>query len=92
MKKNIKPTEQENCKVHVMPPLISDQDITLLLNGVLGVVRKKVELETQAEIINLNVNMNKVVKQLKEKTAECNRLKNEILFLKSKLNENGINY
>ena len=88
--KEIKTLAKENsdCKVHVMPPMISDDDISALLNGIVGVMRRKIELENQAEIINMSINMNKVLKELKEKTAECNRLKNEILFLKSKLNEN----
>ncbi len=91
MTKLTKQSKSENCKVHVMPPKITDQDISILLNGVIGVVRKKFELDTQAEFINLNANMNKLNKQLKEKIAECNRLKNEILFLKTKLKENEIN-
>ena len=74
----------EECHLHVMPPIISDEDITSLFKGLIGVVRKKIELETRAEIINMNINMEKLVKELKEKQAECNRLKNELLYLKTK--------
>ena len=74
------------CNIHVMPPTITDDDITVLFNGILNVMRKKIELETRAEIINMNVNIEKIMKQLNEKKAECIRLKNEILYLKSKYN------
>ena len=74
-------------KIHVMPPQISDSDITALFNGIVNVVRKKIELEKNAEIINLNINFEKILKELKEKKAEINRLKNEILFLKSQIKE-----
>ena len=78
--------ESENkLKIHVMPPSITDDDITALFNGILNVVKKKIELETKAEIININVNYEKLLKELKEKQAECNRLKNEIIYLKSQI-------
>ena len=77
---------KDQCKVHVMPPAISDEDISILLNGVVGIIKHKTELETQASIINLNVNIEKLEKQLKQKTAECNRLKNELLTLKAQIN------
>ena len=83
------PSEQEGenktTKIHVMPPTITDDDITALFNGIVNVVKKKIELETRAEVININVNYEKVLRELKEKQAECNRLKNEIIFLKSQL-------
>ena len=87
---NINMTKQSNknnnpVKIHVMPPQISDSDITALFNGIVNVVKKKIELEKNAEIINLNINIEKILKELKEKKAEIVRLKNEILFLKSQL-------
>lgn len=75
----------ENCKLHVMPPSITDADINALFNGIITVVRKKVELDARAEIVNMNLNLEKIQKELKEKTAECNRLKNEIIFLKTQI-------
>ena len=83
--KNFKDTET-NCNMHVMPPQISDQDITALFNGIINIVRKKIELETKAEILNSNITLEKALKKLKEKEAECSRLKNEIIYLKSKFN------
>ena len=77
--------KNENVKIHVMPPSITDDDITALFNGILNVVKKKIELEKNAEIINMNVNHAKLIKELKEKNAEINRLKNEIIYLKSQL-------
>ena len=74
-----------NYKIHVMPPSITDDDITALFNGIVTVVKKKNELEKSAERINLNLNMDKLMKELKEKQAEIARLKNEIIFLKSQL-------
>lgn len=82
----VKWKESKRCNIHVMPPTITDDDITALFNGILNVMRKKIELETRAEIINMNVNIEKIMKQLNEKNAECIRLKNEILYLKSKYN------
>jgi len=86
MENKIENSSKEKCYVHVMPPAITDEDISSLLNGIIGVMRKKFELETQAEMISMNVNISKLEKQLKDKTAECNRLKNEILYLKQQLN------
>ena len=74
-----------NCNVHVMPTTISDNDITALFNGLLNVVKKKFELDSQSQIINYNINIEKLQNELKNKINECNRLKNEIIFLKSKL-------
>ena len=78
--------KNSNYKIHVMPPAISDSDITALFNGIINVVKKKFELEKNAEIINLNLNHERLVKELKEKQAEIARLKNEIIYLKSKIN------
>ena len=84
--KNIKDSKP-SCTMHVMPPQITDQDITALFNGIINIVRKKIELETKAEILNCNISLEKVLKKLKEKEAECVRLKNEIIYLKSELNK-----
>lgn len=75
----------EECNIHVMPPQISDEDITALFNGILNVVKKKIELDTKAEIINSNLAKEHLIKKLKEKENEVNRLKNEIIYLKSQL-------
>ena len=75
----------QNYKIHVMPPSISDEDITALFNGIVNVVKKKIELEKNAEIINMNISFSKLARELKEKKAEIVRLKNEIIFLKSQL-------
>ena len=72
------------CNLIVMTPLISDEDITALFKGLIGVVRKKIELETRSEIINMNISNQKLLKELKEKQSECNRLKNELLYYKNK--------
>ena len=74
-----------NCKLHVMPPQISDEDINALFSGLVSIVRRKIELESRAEIININLNCDKLTRALKAKQAECVRLKNEILNLKSQL-------
>ena len=79
------PKQKPEYKIHVMPPAITDEDITALFNGILKVVKKKIELEKNAEIININLNQQKLMKELKEKSAEIVRLKNEIIYLKSKL-------
>ena len=86
MNKNKDTNPKETCHIHVMPPTITDEDISALLNGIIGVMRRKIELETQAELINMNININKLKKELKEKSAECIRLKNEIILLKSNTN------
>ncbi|MBO5954354.1 MAG: hypothetical protein J6Q13_00110 [Clostridia bacterium] len=78
-----KNTENENYKIHVMPPSITDEDITALFNGIVNVVKKKFELEKNAETLNLTINHDRLLKELKEKNAEIIRLKNEILYLKS---------
>ncbi|MBE5741127.1 MAG: hypothetical protein E7351_01155 [Clostridiales bacterium] len=77
--------KNQNAKIHVMPPSITDEDISALFHGILSVVKKKIELEARAEIINMNVNMEKLLRELKERQAECIRLKNEILYLKSQI-------
>lgn len=74
-----------NYKIHVMPPAITDADITALFNGIINVVKKKIELEKNAEIINMNLHQERLVKELKEKRAEISRLKNEIIYLKSQI-------
>lgn len=79
-----------DCKVHVMPPSISDQDISALFNGILLVVKKKIELDKKAEILSINLTNERLVKELKEKQAECIRLKNEIIYLKSLLNSDSV--
>jgi len=79
------PSNENNFKLHVMPPSISDDDISALFNGIINVVKKKVELDKNAEIINMNINMKKMMKELKEKRAEVIRLKNEIIFLKAQM-------
>ena len=84
---NMKEKEKQNCQIHVMPPAITDADINALFNGILNVVKKKIELETKAEFLNMNSNIEKLVAELKQKTAECNRMKNEIIFLKNELDE-----
>lgn len=76
-----------NCNIHVMPPQISDNDINALFNGLIKVVKKKFELDCKAEILNSNLTLEKVLNELKAKQAECNRLKNEIIFLKAELNK-----
>ena len=81
--KNMKKDSKPN--VFVMPPQISDADITALFNGIVSVVKKKVELEKKAEILTVNLNLEQTLKQLKEKQAECNRLKNEIVNLQAQL-------
>ena len=74
-----------NCKVHVMPSQISDNDISALFNGLLNVVKKKFELDFEAQFINYNINIDNLKRELKNKINECNRLKNEIINLKSQL-------
>lgn len=86
---NTKPLN-ENCNVHVMPPQISDDDINALFSGIINIMRRKIELETKAEIINATSNFEKVLAELKAKQAECNRLKNEIIHLKTLLSDNNI--
>lgn len=71
--------------LHVMPSQISDEDIEALFGGLLKIVQKKYELDTRSEIINLNLSHEKLIKALNEKQAECNRLKNEIIYLKAML-------
>ena len=85
MRKNTTNQPNQPFKIHVMPPSITDEDITALFNGIVNVVKKKIELEKRAETINLNINLNNLVKELHEKQAEINRLKNEIIYLKSQI-------
>jgi hypothetical protein len=51
------------------------------------VVKKKCELEQNATNINLNLNIEQLQRELREKKAEIARLKNKILYLKAKLEE-----
>ncbi len=76
---------KQPCSVHVMPPPISDEDINALFAGIVSIMKRKIELETKAQIINTQSNCEKLLAELKAKQAECNRLKNEILHLKSSL-------
>lgn len=76
---------KENCQIHIMPSQITDSDLTALFNGILNVVKKKFELDTKSEILCMNQNMQTLASSLKEKEAECIRLKNEIIYLKSQL-------
>ena len=79
--------ENKDCNLHIMPSPISDEDITALFNGILKVIRKKSELDSRAQMLNLNLDNERLIKALNAKQAECNRLKNEIIFLKSQLGE-----
>ncbi len=86
MVKDVKNSQKQNgYNIHVMPPAITDADITALFNGIINIVKKKIELDTKSQIINMNVSIEKLMKELQEKQAECNRLKNEIIYLKSLL-------
>lgn len=87
MKNTEKNPKENELKIHVMPPSITDDDITALFNGIVSVVKKKIELEKNAELINANINHKKLTRELKEKNAEIIRLKNEIIYLKSLLNQ-----
>ncbi len=80
--------EKKDCNIYVLPPKITDEDITALFNGIVNIVRHKLELDTKAQILNLNFTNEKLIKELKAKTNECNRLKNEIIYLKSQLGKN----
>ena len=73
-----------SCRIHVMPTSITDEDISVLFNSVLNILRRKMELETKRELISMNIHRDKLLSLLKEKQAEINRLKNEILYLKAK--------
>ena len=86
-KENNQFEENPNYKIHVMPPAISDEDISALFNGIVNVVKRKYELEKNAETINLNINLDRLMKELKEKQAEIIRHKNEIIYLKTKIKE-----
>ncbi len=78
----------QKCRVHVMPVSITDEDISALFNGILNVMKRKMELETKRELISMNIHRDRLLVILKEKQAEINRLKNEILYLKTKLSNN----
>ena len=78
--------KKNQCNIHIMPTTISDEDISLLFNGIISLVKKKIEIENQSKFIEICEDVTELKQKLKEKTAECNRLKNEILFLKSNQN------
>ena len=80
--------EKDSCQIHVMPPQITDSDITALFNGLLNIVKKKIELDGKSQLLNISTDMQNLAHQLKAKQAECNRLKNEIIKLKAELNKN----
>ena len=79
--------KDKKCNLYIMPPAITDEDISALFNGIMKVVKHKIELDKKAEILNLNLTQEKLLRELKEKTAECNRLKNEIIYLKSQIKQ-----
>ncbi len=76
--------KQTKCRVSVMPPKIDDNDIVALFNGLLQIVKRKSELDVNAQIINLNNTIIKLKEELKASKKECVKLKNELLFLKAK--------
>jgi len=78
-------SNKDKCRFHVMPSQISDNDISALFNGLLNVIKKKFELDSQAQFININYTIEQLKVELKNKINECNRLKNEIIFLKSQI-------
>ena len=82
---NKEPGTKSTFKLHVMKPTISDEDITALFNGIVNVVKKKVELENNSQIIEMSLCHDMLVKELKEKKAEIARLKNEIIRLKTEI-------
>ena len=83
----MKKIENQNCNLHVMPSSITDEDINALFLGIVDVVKKKFEIDSKKQIISMNSNLERVLFELSEKTKECNRLKNEIINLKSRLKE-----
>ncbi len=87
MIKNNEKDKNQKCTIHVLPQTISDNDINSLFLGLVDIVKKKIELDYKSQFITLGSNYSKIEKRLKEKTAECNRLKNELLFLKSQTNQ-----
>ena len=78
------------CNLYVMPSQITDSDISALFNGLLNVVKKKFELDFEAQFVNYNINIDNLKRELKNKTNECNRLKNEIINLKAKNEKQNI--
>ena len=76
---------QNDCQIHIMPTAITDEDISALFNGLLNVVKKKFELDSQSSLLVMNNDNFRLKKELSEKQAECNRLKNEIINLKRQL-------
>lgn len=87
MIENNEKDKNQKCTIHVLPQTITDNDINSLFLGLVDIVKKKIELDYKSQFIAINSDYSRIEKQLKEKTAECNRLKNEILFLKSQINQ-----
>lgn len=83
-------TNKPKCNIHVMPHTITDSDINALFSGLIEVVKKKFELDNHQQICSLNYSHEKLKNELKNKISECNRLKNEIIYLKSILSNNNI--
>lgn len=79
--------KKDDCNIFVMPPTITDADVEALFNGIFNVMKKKTELEFRSHIINSNIAIDKLKSELKSKTAECIRLKNEIIYLKAQLQQ-----
>ena len=79
--------KNQKCKVHIIPPCITDNDINSLFLGLVDIVKRKIELDYKSQLVNINTDHSKTKKLLQEKTAECNRLKNEILYLKAQLEQ-----
>lgn len=75
----------------MMPSAISDDDISALFNGLLGIVKRKAELDSREEVLSLNISRDRLMKLVDEKQAEINRLKNEIIYLKSELGKKSDN-
>ncbi len=84
-------TKQNSCRIHMMPSAISDDDISALFNGLLGIVKRKAELDSREEVLSLNISRDRLMKLVDEKQAEINRLKNEIIYLKSELGKKSDN-
>lgn len=78
---------KNKCNVIAMPPRITDEDIFALFGGIVKIVKQKLELDTNYELLNLNNINKKLQQQLKSKQAEIVRLKNEIIHLKTQLTE-----
>ena len=80
-----KENDMDTCQIHVMPPQITDDDITALFNGLLNIVKKKIELDGKSQLLNISSTLKELSAKLKAKEAECVKLKNEVLKLKAQL-------